>query len=242
MRDIIINKTEREGLLYQFFQDLKYKFGKILNFHNFILRKKRISNFLNKNDNIKIQFGAGSGKYGEAKKTVLGTFLNTDIFGKIPVDINYSLPFPNNSIDLIFSSHLIEHIYQRKADLFFQESLRILKEDGQLIIATPTINKIFDILYKSNKKQTNEIYEEHKNSFLGRKPTPARLINALTHINYGHKFLFDYETLNDLAVSNGFKSFETKNPKNIDNLEIKQFLESKDSNFKLQTEVFVGYK
>ena len=126
MRDIIINKTEREGLLYLLFQDLKYKFGKFLNLNNFILRKKRISNFLNQNDKINIQFGAGSGKFGEAKKTVLGTFLNTDIFGKIPVDINYSLPFPNNSIDLIFSSHLIEHIYQRKADLFFKESLKLL--------------------------------------------------------------------------------------------------------------------
>ena len=40
MRDIIINKTEREGLLYLLFQDLKYKFGKFLNLHNFILRKK----------------------------------------------------------------------------------------------------------------------------------------------------------------------------------------------------------
>ena len=42
MRDIIINKTEREGLLYLFFQDLKYKFGKFLNLHNFILRKKEL--------------------------------------------------------------------------------------------------------------------------------------------------------------------------------------------------------
>ena len=42
MRDIIINKTEREGLLYQLFQDLKYKFGKFLNLHNFILRKKEL--------------------------------------------------------------------------------------------------------------------------------------------------------------------------------------------------------
>ena len=33
-------------------------------------------------------------------------------------------------------------------------------------------------------------------------------------------YTFDYETLNDLAVSNGFKSFETKKSKNIDNLEI----------------------
>ena len=46
MRDIIINKTEREGLLYQLFQDLKYKFGKFLNLHNFILRKKELVIFL----------------------------------------------------------------------------------------------------------------------------------------------------------------------------------------------------
>ena len=242
MRNFIINTTEREGLLYLFFQDLKYKFGKFLNFHNFMLRKKRIDKFLRENEKINIQFGAGSGKLGEAQKSVLETFLNTDIFGKIPVDINHSLPFPNSSVDLIFSSHLIEHIYQRKADLFFKESLRILKDGGLLIIATPTINKMFDILYRSSKEDNEKIYQEHENSFLGRKPTPARLINAMTHINYGHKFLFDYETLSDLALKNGFKNFEITNSEKIENQDIREFFKSKNSNYKLQTEIFISYK
>ena len=242
MKNFIIKVTEREGLLYLLFQDLKYKFGKLLNLHNFIFRRKRIHNFLRDNEKIYIQFGAGSGKLGEAKKSVLETFLNTDIFGKIPVDINHSLPFPNNSVDLIFSSHLIEHIYQRKADLFFKESLRILKDGGLLIIATPTINKMFDILYRSSKEDKEKIFQEHKNSFLGRKPTSARLINAMTHINYGHKFLFDYETLNDLALINGFKNFVITNLENIENEDIREFFINKNSNYKLQTEIFISYK
>ena len=32
------------------------------------------------------------------------------------------------------------------------------------------------------------IYKDHENSLMGKKPTPARIINSLTHINYGHKF------------------------------------------------------
>ena len=242
MRNFIINLTEREGLLYQSIQELKYKLGKLLNLHNYLLRGKRIKQFLKENKEINIQFGAGSGKLGEAEKTVLETFLNTDIFGKIPIDINHTLPFPNNSVDKIFSSHLIEHIYQRKADLFFKESLRILKNDGLLIIATPTVNKIFDILYRSNKENLTKIYGEHLNSFLGRKPTPARLINAMTHINYGHKFLFDYETLNDIALSNGFKKLEKTSKENIENKEIKEFLATKDTNYIMQTEIFIAYK
>ena len=117
-----------------------------------------------------------------------------------------------------------------------------MKNDGLLIIATPTVNKIFDILYRSNKENLTKIYGEHFNSFLGRKPTPARLINAMTHINYGHKFLFDYETLKDIALSNGFKKFEKTSSENIENKEIKEFLDTKDTNYIIQTEIFIAYK
>ena len=242
MKNFIIKMTEREGLLYLIFQDLKYKFGKFLNLYNFILRKKRINEFLLKNKKINIQFGAGSGKLGEARKSVLETFLNTDIFGHIPIDINSNLPFKKDTVDIIFSSHLIEHIFQRKADLFFKESYRVLKNKGNLIIATPTIEKMVEILYGKNIKFKNQIYSEHLNSFLGRPPTPARLINAMTHINYGHKFLFDYETLKDLAIKNGFTIFDKVTINNVKDSDIRNYLKSKNHNYKLQTEIFLAIK
>ena len=242
MKNNLIKITEREGLQYQILQELKYFFGKATNAHNFLLRKERIRKFLKNNNIIKIQFGAGSGKLGEAKISPLKNFLNTDIFGHIPIDINSNLPFKKDTVDIIFSSHLIEHIFQRKADLFFKESYRVLKNKGNLIIATPTIEKMVEILYGKNIKFKNQIYSEHLNSFLGRPPTPARLINAMTHINYGHKFLFDFETLKDLAIKNGFTIFDKVTINNVKDSDIRNYLKSKNHNYKLQTEIFLAIK
>lgn len=72
-------------------------------------------------------------------------------------------------------------------------------------------------MYSGSRENNAKIYQEHKNLVLGRKSTPARLINTMTHINYVHKFLFDYENLNDLALNNGFKNFVSNNSENIEN-------------------------
>ena len=242
MRNFIINITEREGLLYLFFQDLKYKFGKFLNFQNFILRKRRINEFLRENEKINIQFGAGSGKLSEAGKANLEGFLDTDIFGDVPVDINFKLPFKNNSIDLIFNSHLIEHIYQRKMKSFLLESFRVLKVNSYLITATPSLEKISKILYGKDQKKIRLIYKDHENSLMGKKPTPARIINSLTHINYGHKFLLDYLTFKDLATNAGFSTIKKIEINDMSDQTIKSYLKQKSDVYKIQTEIFIAKK
>ena len=81
-----------------------------------------------------------------------------------------------------------------------------------------------------------------KSSINNRKPTPARVINCLSHINYGHKFLFDYETFYDLANSAGFKNIKSISLDEIEDKEIKTFLNNKDDAFKIQTEIFLASK
>ncbi len=242
MKNYLINKTQRESVLYSNLQEIKYFVGKLLNLHNYILRKTRISKFIKKNKPIKIQFGAGSGKLGEANKTSLNGYLDTDIFGKVPIDINHKLPFEDNSLDTIFNSHLIEHIYQRKIDFFLKESFRVLKKGGVLITATPTYTKIIDGLYGNDHSKKRLIFDNHKISLNNRKPTPARIINCLSHINYGHKFLLDFETFKDLALNAGFNNIKTIDIENIKDKEIKNFLSNKDDAFKIQTEVFITIK
>ncbi len=242
MKNFLINKTERESILYSNLQEIKYFIGKLLNIHNYILRKKKISNFIKKNKFIKVQFGAGSGKLGEASKTSLSGYLDTDIFGQVPIDINYKLPFKDKSLDIIFNSHLIEHIYQRKIDLFLKESFRVLKKGGLLITATPTYTKIIDGLYGNDISKKKLIFDNHKISLNNRKPTPARIINCLSHINYGHKFILDFETFKDVAYSAGFSDIKTIEIEEIKDMEIKNFLNNKDKAFKIQTEVFMSIK
>ena len=233
MKKYLITKTERESLIYNLFQELKYFFGKLINMKNYILRKHKIKLFYANNKKKKIQFGAGSGKLSEAGKSDLEGFLDTDIFGDVPVDINYILPFRDNSIDLIFNSHLIEHIYQRKMKLFLSETFRVLKPNSSLITATPSLEKISEILYGNDEKNKTLIYDDHKNSLLGKKPTPARVINCLTHINYGHKFLLDYLTFSNI------KKIQINEIK--DHI-IKSYFIQKSEVYKIQTEIYLAIK
>ena len=64
-------------------------------------------------------------------------FLNSQILGKVPIDITKKLPFKSNSLDLIYSSHLVEHIHYKQTVYFINECFRVLKNNGKLIIATP---------------------------------------------------------------------------------------------------------
>ena len=46
------------------------------------------------------------------------------------------LPFKNDSIDIVISSDLIEHLYDNELSLMFSEVSRILKKDGFCVIQT----------------------------------------------------------------------------------------------------------
>ncbi len=53
------------------------------------------------------------------------------------------LPFNDNSIKLIHSSHLVEHLTIQELHDFLTEIDRVLTKGGTLIISTPLLNKNF---------------------------------------------------------------------------------------------------
>ena len=55
-----------------------------------------------------------------------------------PLDITQPLPFPDNSLDIIFGEEVIEHIEYFQAVRFFAEARRVLKPGGVLKLTTPS--------------------------------------------------------------------------------------------------------
>jgi SAM-dependent methyltransferase len=61
------------------------------------------------------------------------------------IDITKPLPFEDNSVDFIYTSHTVEHTTTPDAVRFFAEALRVLKPEGTLRVAVPSVDKIYDL-------------------------------------------------------------------------------------------------
>ena len=57
-------------------------------------------------------------------------------------DCKKKLPFKNNSVDFLYTSHFVEHLKRYEAVDFLKDCFRILKLGGVLRICVPDIEKI----------------------------------------------------------------------------------------------------
>lgn len=91
--------------------------------------------------------GHGVGRYSE-----LDSSLN------IVQGVSEKIPFESNSFDVVYSSHVLEHVDDEHKSL--HEMKRVLKDDGVLIIGMPTafmahINNISQIIFTSHQRILN---------------------------------------------------------------------------------------
>lgn len=66
------------------------------------------------------------------------------------------LPFINNSVDVIYSSHFLEHIPPRKVPLFLQECYRILKSNGKIRLVLPDLENLCKEYIQQREKGNHE--------------------------------------------------------------------------------------
>jgi SAM-dependent methyltransferase len=54
-------------------------------------------------------------------------------------DVRRGIPFPDSSFDVVYHSHLLEHIDRHAAPAFLRECVRVLKTDGILRVVVPDL-------------------------------------------------------------------------------------------------------
>jgi predicted SAM-dependent methyltransferase len=108
------------------------------------------------------------------------------------------------SVDAIWSSHSLEHIYSHEVPLALGEFHRVIKEDGVLIILVPDLQRVAEIVMQGNLEDT---------AFVSKSGWPIAPIDiiygyrrALNHGNlyYAHHTGFTAKTLNKALVQAGF--------------------------------------
>jgi len=148
---------------------------------------------------------------GGGKHTIEG-WLNADIIaGDIYLDATKRLPFPNNSFEYIFAEQFIEHISFQDSQRFLAEAYRILKDDGVIRLATPDLPLLIQIYQDTNSHVTQEqAMARHRRNHNSELSTPGHFLNDLFRL-WGHKFIYDEETLKLVLESVGFRNISRCN-------------------------------
>jgi predicted SAM-dependent methyltransferase len=118
-------------------------------------------------------------------------------------DLRKGLPFPDDSIDYIYTSHTLEHFSFKEIIFLLKEFYRVLKPGkGILRIAVPDAQLYINAYYE-NKELPGQ-YFIHKPAY--NNTTKIDYINYIAYMDGHHKYLFDEDNLRYLVEHCGFKN------------------------------------
>jgi predicted SAM-dependent methyltransferase len=193
----------------------------ILYFKNYyvISHKKNLKKFLH--------FGCGN----DYKKG----FINIDINKKADFyfDARNKLPFKNETIEYIYSSHFIEHLKNDELARHFKESFRILKPGGIYRMCAPDFLALINA-YISKDSQWIKIVKEK--IFLNFDYISSNLVSYGDYLDHflheegSHKVFLDYERIKNLLINSGFKN---------NNIKLVKYNESIDSNKRENFSIYI---
>ncbi len=149
---------------------------------------------LKKKQHLKLNIGCGKVKYDG--------WVNIDIDynADLILDTRKGLPFKENSIDFIFSEHFVEHLTFEESQKLLRECYKCLKAGGTIRTATPDLDYIVSKYGTDWKNQDWINWPEY--NFI---KTKGRMLN-ISFREWGHKYLFNAEDLQNHLVSVGFKN------------------------------------
>lgn len=116
-------------------------------------------------------------------------------------DVTRGLPFAANSVDVVYSSHMLEHLDRKEAAAFLEEAMRVLRSGGHLRLAVPDLRKLLE----------SYLEERDADAFMSRthtcQPRPSNFRGRLRQILVGarhHHWMYDARSLERLLTSHGF--------------------------------------
>ena len=122
-------------------------------------------------------------------------------------DVRNPLPFQDNSLSVVYASHLLEHLYLEEAKRLLRDCFRVLHPNGILRMVVPDLRAIV-LEYMGDKPFSNSSDEIEVNSradrlnkgLLLRNPEPPsgnilyKVYTALKDL-HSHKWMYDAESL-----------------------------------------------
>lgn len=177
------------------YQPIKQAGALATEFRSTAARRTVIADYLSRSGFKGLQIGSGS----HYRKD----WLNSDMAGApdidIGLDITQPLPFPDQSMDAVYGSEVIEHIDRGSVPAFLGEAFRVLRTGGHLRLTTPDLAQVCRIYLGTGQFTAADMATAWQDP----ECTPQVFINAMFR-NWGHQWLWDFESFKDALALAGF--------------------------------------
>jgi SAM-dependent methyltransferase len=132
-------------------------------------------------------------------------FLNIDAnpFARIDLwlDARNGLPFPSNSADSIYSTHMFEHFYDDELRGLLGECLRVLKPGAGIRLVVPNLTSAIAAYNERRINWFEDSFPHHFDSLGGR-------FSNFIFCDGQHRTAFDFGYLDEVLRAAGFREVE----------------------------------
>jgi len=118
-----------------------------------------------------------------------------------PYDLSLGLPFPSNSIGLIYSEHVLEHFYHDEVKFILKECHRVLQKDCVFSVAVPKVYLALRAYTSSDEEFQKAVSYNYPKELKSR----LDIINFMLYLQGHHKNSFDDENLKIALEEAGFR-------------------------------------
>jgi SAM-dependent methyltransferase len=106
--------------------------------------------------------------------------------------LEYGLPFPDGSVDYLYSSHVLEHFYPDAAERILRDAYRVLKSGSRVRLCVPDLRHAFELYEQGFKERALDYF----------------FVSSKAGSFHQHRYMYDYELLGALLRRVGFASVE----------------------------------
>jgi predicted SAM-dependent methyltransferase len=113
------------------------------------------------------------------------------------LDVRCGLPFATASVDSIYSTHMIEHLYPDELDKLLRECARVLKAEGGMRIVVPSLSSAIIAFQEKRYDWFYDAFPRHFDSLGGR-------FSNFVFCDGQHRTAFDVSYLDEVLRKAGF--------------------------------------
>ena len=116
-------------------------------------------------------------------------------------DLRRGIPFPDNSVDVVYSSHFFEHLSYKDGQAVLAATYRVLKPGGLVSVCVPDARMYIDAYLGQRQLDPDREYWEP--AFVSSEGID--LLNYVAYMADEHKCMFDQQGLVDRLSRAGFR-------------------------------------